>query len=63
MKKNTLAKMAAPAATPPKPNKAAINAIIKKLIDQRNIFTVLIDLKNHAICHYMIKYYATGKSA
>ena len=37
MKKQIFAIPAAPAAIPPKPRKAAISAIIKKIIVQRNI--------------------------
>jgi hypothetical protein len=37
MKNRTFAIEAAPAAMPPNPNMAAIMAIIKKIIDQRNI--------------------------
>jgi hypothetical protein len=37
MKNKTLAIDAAPSAIPPKPNIAATIAIIKKIIDQRNI--------------------------
>lgn len=49
MKKNTFAITAAPVAISPNPNKAAINAIIKKLIDHRNIilnfiFSLIINL-------------------
>ena len=42
IKKMILAIEAAPAAIPPKPNRAAINAIIKKIITKRNI---LLDFK------------------
>ena len=41
MKNNILAIPAAPAATPPKPNMAAIMATIKKITVQRNIYSVL----------------------
>jgi hypothetical protein len=40
MKNNILATETAPAATPPKPIIAAISAIIKNPVDQRNIKTI-----------------------
>jgi hypothetical protein len=41
IKNRILAADAAPAATPPNPNTAAIIAITKKLNDQRNIKSIL----------------------
>jgi len=41
IKKRTLAMSAAPSAMPPNPNIAAIMAIMKNIIDQRNIVLIL----------------------
>lgn len=64
MKNKTFAIEAAPSAIPPKPNMAAMIAMTKKIIDQRNIIFNLNeeyeeDLSSSSICWYGTNVYLT----
>ena len=56
IKNKTLAIEAAPAAMPPNPNMAAIMAITKKIIDQRNIRCLFSVRRIQRLLHWPVRY-------